>query len=226
MDKEGALRELHRRQYRPVITLCETWQDEAGGIAAAVWGTVDPATGAGWSLGASGAYIRATSAPNANETCQLYSVQRWPCGFGVWGDNTILRQLIMEFEMKLTNVANMDNSLSIFGLTSATADDRSDQNLIGFALTGDALQTLTDAAGTETTNTGFGETLTNWNRFGLIMNRHNVRFLLNGTVIATHAANVPAAPLYLNFFVDTEAGGAATIELGQIRVWPEDSVRY
>lgn len=209
---------------RPLVDFIETWQDEAG-IDATVWTVTDPATGAAWSRGASGAYLRATSAPNANETARLVSDQRWVAAPDTYGTNTVLRRLVLEFELKLTTVANIDNTLALFGLTSVTTHTRASNNIIGFALASDVLQSVTDNGGTETVNTTFGETLTNWNKLKIDIYAGHVKFHVNEVEVADHTTNLPDAPMYLNCFVDTEAGGAATTELGDIRVWTEDISR-
>lgn len=221
IDPIGALRELLKMMSRSLINFYEGWQDEAG-IDATVWTVTDPATGAAWSRGAAGAYLRATAAPNANETARLVSDQRWIATPNNYGSNTILQRFNFEFKLKLTNVANIDNAISIFGLTTAVGDNRASNDIIAWALTGDALQSLTDVGGVETINTGFGETLTNWNKVKIVVSPGHVTFYINGTQVADHTTNLPDFPFYLNFFVDTEAGGAATIELGIIRAWPED----
>jgi hypothetical protein len=209
---------------RPSIDFIETWQDEAG-IDATVWTVTDPATGAAWSRGASGAYLRATAAPNADETARLVSDQRWIAAPDTYGTNTILRRLVLEFELKLTTVANIDNTLAFFGLTTATDHDRTDNNIIGFALASDVLQSLTDNAGAETVNTTFGETLTNWNKLKIEIYAGHVKFYVNEVEVADHTTNLPDAPMYLNYFIDTDGVGAATIELGVIRIWNEDITR-
>ena len=209
---------------RPSIDFIETWQDEAG-IDATVWTVTDPATGAAWSRGASGAYLRATSEPNADETARLVSDQRWVVAQSLYDTNRILRKFVLEFELKLTNVANIDNTLALFGLTSVTTHTRASNNIIGFALASDVLQSVTDNGGTETVNTTFGETLTNWNKLKIDIYAGHVKFHVNEVEVADHTTNLPDAPMYLNCFVDTEAGGAATTELGDIRVWTEDISR-
>lgn len=209
---------------RPGLALYEGWQDEAG-IDGTLWTWTNPATGAAWARGASGAYLRATSAPNANETCRLRSNQRWIAAPSIYGVNTVLRRFNLEFEFRLTNVANIDNTLSLFGLTPAVASDRTAANIIAFTLLADVLQTVTDSGGVETVNTGFGETLTNWNKLKIEIYPLRVVFSLNETIIAVHTTNLPNLPFYLNWFVDTEAGGAATIEPGVIRAWYEDIIR-
>jgi len=206
---------------RPAINFYEGWQDEAG-IDANIWTVTNPATGTAWARGAAGAYLRATSVPNANETCRLVSDQRWVVAPDIYGTNTILRSLVLEFELKLTNVANIDNVLSFLGLSTAANDNRGSNNIIAWGLTADVLQSITDDAGAETVNTGFGETLTNWNKLKIKVYSGHVKFFINEAEVADHPNNLPDFPMYFNFFVDTEAGGAATIEVGVIRCWMED----
>jgi len=220
------LMDLSRMGGRPLVNLYEGWQAEAG-IDATVWTVTNPATGAAWSRGASGAYLRATSAPNANENARLRSNQRWIFAPTVYGVNTILRRAFLEFELRITALANLDNANFILGLTQGVGDTRGTVNLTGFALVGggNALQTVTDLAGVETVNTGFGETLTNWNKLMIEVFLNTVRFYLNETLIATHVANLSSLPYYINFYAPTGAGGAATIELGIARGWQEDMAR-
>ncbi len=208
---------------RPAISLYEGWVDEAG-IDAAVWTVTNPATGTAWGRGATGAYLRATSVPNANETCRLRQNSRWIAAPDTYATNTILRKLIMEFELRLANVANMDNTLCFLGLTTGVGDTRATNDIVGFALLADALQTLTDDGGVETSNSGFGETLTNWNKLRMDIEPGAIRFWLNEAQIALHVTNLPDFAMYPQFFIDTEAGGPATIETGIIRMWYEDAL--
>jgi hypothetical protein len=209
---------------RPSIDFIETWQDEVG-IDATVWTVTDPATGAAWSRGASGAYLRATSAPNASETTRLVSDQRWVAAPDTYGTNTVLRRLVLEFELKLTTVANIMNATSFLGLTPGAGDNRGGNNIIGFALASDVLQSVTDNGGAETVNTTFGETLTNWNKLKIDISAGHVKFYVNEVEVADHTTNLPDAPMYINYYIVTEAGGAATIELGNTRAWTEDIAR-
>lgn len=204
----------------------ETWQLEA----------IDPAI---WVAGGTAAVPFAVNAPldypwltcraipAALETARLRSVQRWPVATNLWDVNhaTIQTGFSMTFELILANVANIDNTHAIFGLVPDPVNTRNSNNIIGFALTGDALQTVTDSGGVEETNTGFGETLTNHNKFKIESNKNvdYVNFYLNGTLIATHT-NVLAVPvqlMYLMFYIETEAGGGATIGVGQVAVWTD-----
>lgn len=203
--------------------LSETWQDELG-IDLTVWSLTNPATGTAWSRGAAGAYLRATSVPNANETARLVSNQRWLVAPGVYGTNTVARKTILEFELRLTNVANLDNTLCIFGFTPGQADNRGTPNILAWILQADILASLSDSGGVETVNTGFGETLTNWNKLRIEVESGVARFYVNEGLVATHIINLPNAPMYENSFIGTEAGGAGTIEQGITRCWHEDRI--
>lgn len=217
--------DFNREGHRPYITLFEGFQDEVLGIDATKWTVTNPATGTAWTRAASGAYLQVSAVPNANEVARFVSVDRWILAPGSWGTNTIMRRLILEFEMKLANVANLDNTICFFGLTPSVADTRATAGIAGFALLADVLQSITDSGGAETTATAFGETLTNWNKLRIEAYAGAIRFYVNEVLKATHTANLPSTPMYLNFYADTEAGGAATLFLANGRAWTEDIKR-
>jgi len=98
---------------------------------------------------------------------------------------------------------NVDNTLSFWGWMPIAAGLRTTDNIIGFALIGDDLQTVTDSGGGETVNTGFGETMANHNKFKIVIEEEQVLFFLNEVLIATHTTNVPTIPVLSNFFLDT-----------------------
>lgn len=302
--KADVVREA-RMLARPRRELYEGWIDDAGPDLT-VWTLTDPAIGAAWSRGASGAYLRATAAPNANEVARLVSDQQYIAAPGVFSTNTILKRLIVEFELKLTNLANIDRSESFFGLTTDTGHDRSDNNIIGWDLQGAALAftsgsteftigetltgaisgttgvvvayhvtsgswagtnaagtvwlkenvadyqaedlngsispancatasgiqtnklgSVTDAAGTETNGAGFLDTPTNWIKLRMEIFEGHVYFFTDDfkEPRAVHSTNLPDAPMYFNQYLDTNGDGAATIELGVIRLWNEDFTR-
>lgn len=228
MDVNGQLRNLYLEQVaaRPRITLYEGWVDEAG-IDLAIWTVTNSAGGPGWSRGASGAYLRATESPALNNVCRLVSDQRWIAAPDIYSNNTILRRTILEFELKLTNVSNIDNANSFLGLTPTAADDRTSNNIIGWALTSDALQSLTKDVAVETTNTDFHSVTleATWNKLLIDIYGGHADFYVNGCLHASHTTNLPDYPMYLNYYIDSEATGAATIEIGIVRIWYEDILR-
>ena len=208
----------------PTINLYEGWQDETG-IDLTVWTLTNPATGAAWARGAVGELLMAYSSPNANENARIRSNQRWIVSPGLYGVNKILRRFALEFEAHFIGSVNFNNVNFLLGLTPAIGDTRATNNIIAFSLVGagNALQTLTDAGGAETVNTGFGENLLLTNKFKIDISLNSVKFYLNEALIANHITNLPSnAPLYLNFYAPTGAGGASTIRLGTVRAWTED----
>lgn len=218
---------------RPEMQHYEGWQDELG-IDMTLWNLTHPAAGTAWSRGAGAGVmaggLRATAVPGANETARLVSTFRFPVSPDLWGTNSVLRLLHLEFEMVLTNLANLDNTLCVFGLTPNQADNRASDNIIAFILAADVLETITDLAGAETVNTAFGENLLVKNKFRITIMQTaalvgTVLFYLNETLIATHITTLPDLPMYINWFFDTEAGGNSTPQIGVNRLWTEDYQR-
>ncbi|MDD4985823.1 MAG: hypothetical protein PHQ43_08545 [Dehalococcoidales bacterium] len=211
---------------RPLPSLYEGWQDEAG-IDAAVWTVTNPATGAAWARGAIGENLMAYAAPNANENARIRSNQRWVVDPTLYATNKILRRFVLEFEAHFLMSPFFDNTNFFLGLTTAAGDTRASNNIIGFGLVNliNDLQTISDAGGAETVNTGFGENLLLTNKFRIEVSLNSVVFSLNEVVLATHVVNLPDLPMYLNFYAPTGGLGAATIRLGIVRSWMEDIAR-
>jgi hypothetical protein len=205
---------------KPSGSLAELWQSEVG-IPEARWGWTDPATGVPWNIATLDGLRRVYTTPNANEVARMRSTQQWKATPAQYGANSLIKALNLEFIVRFTNVANIDNAISVFGLTPNNTDTRASNNIIAFALVADALQTVTDLAGVETTNTGFGETLTNINKLKIRVSAGQVQFYLNEALIATHVANLPDYMMYVNHYLDTEAGGTATYELCPVSAWYE-----
>lgn len=210
---------------RPSLNLYEGWQDETG-IDTTVW----TASGAAWSRGASGAYLRATSSPATAETARLITDQRWIAAPDTYGTDTILRRLVLEFEMRLTDVTYIDEEATFFGWTKTTADTRASDDIIGFYLdaSADDLYSLTDNGGVETTNdTGIDAAdLASWHKYKIDIYEGNAKFYVDEALKTTHTTNLPDYPMYLDFFIENDGGaGSLTIELGVVRVWTEDIAR-
>ena len=220
-----ALLELNKMQLRPTVDFVETWQDVA--IDAAVWTQTNPATGSAWTLQQLTWFGRGLETiPNANETARLVSDQPWDCLPNIWGANTMQQNIILEFEAKFTGVANLDNANCFFGLCPATNGDRTTADITGFYLNADALAVVSDDGGAETTNTGLATTLTDLNLFSIDVRPGITSFKVNGAEVAQHLTNQPDRPMYIMFYLDTEAGGPATFELGKVRVYWLDKIFY
>ncbi|MDP2730200.1 MAG: hypothetical protein Q8O55_06945 [Dehalococcoidales bacterium] len=209
--------------YGPTVFLAETWQDELG-IDFTRWTTTNPATGTAWARGAIGDLLMAYAAPAANENARLRSNQRWIILPTLTGPSRIVRKTYLEFEFHVVNLANLDNVNFFMGFTQGIADVRTTNNIVGVALigAGNALQTVTDAGGAETVNTGFGENLLLTNKVKVEISLNSCEFSLNEVTIANHVANIPDLPMYINFYGPTNGLGAANFRIGGVRAWHED----
>ncbi len=198
--------------------LYESWQ---GVFDDTIWARINPATGVPWDRGVSGSFLLHQCTPNADETARLRGLHYWVHNWLADPTNLLLKRLCIEWEMTLGVVANVDNAISFFGWMPIAAGLRTTEDIIGFALVGDALQTVTDSGGVETVNTGFGETMANHNKFKIVIEEGQILFFLNEQLIATHTTNVPTIPVLPNFYIDTEAGGACAFVFGITRIWQE-----
>ena len=212
---------IRRLPARPMLDFAEFWETQA--IDAAVWASTAPATGI-LDVQNSPYGHRCRILPNANETGRIASQLAFPVSPTLWGPNTVVRKLVFEFMATVETVANIDNAQSILGgLCASQAATRAlPIPWCGFTLVGDALQTVSRDGGVETVNTGFGETLINVNKFRIEVVRGQIQFFLNEAVIATHITNLPDDGLWINHYIDTEAGGAGGIYIYPIRLWTED----
>lgn len=202
----------------PRISFLETWQE---GIDAAVWTATDPVAGAAWARAAMNDGFVVSAAPNADNTARLCSVLQFPCGGGMWGKGTMWRHLRIQWEMELDGVENCDNSLCFFGLMSGADGNRASNNILGFCLSGDQYKPVGDKNGVEYS----GATVTDItpgdrNVFEILLWEGEMHFYINGKNYGSYYLGTkhPAVPLYLNFFLDTEASGAATLYIGPIRI--------
>lgn len=204
--------------HEPTESLIETWQDLL--IDPNIWTVTDPA-GAAWNPSVVGAFLYIVTTPNANDFARLVGNHLWQLHSITPNLNLIVKKTIIEFSMVIGVPANLDNTLTLFGWTPDVGNTRASDNIIGFALVGDVLQTLTDLGSAETVNTGFGEDLTLHNKFRIEVYEGNVDFYLNEVLIATHVTNIPNVPSYPNFCIDTDGDGACAISIGTVKIWYE-----
>jgi len=215
----------------PEIQHYEGWQDELG-IDFTLWNLTHPATvptirGAG--VAPMAGDLVATVDMALNETGRIVSTFRFPINPDLWGINSILRLLHFEWEMAIQNPANLDNALTVWGLTPNQADTRASNNIIAFIQVADAINCVTDLAGVETI-TATATVQANKNKYRITIRQTaalvgTVEFYVNEVLVATHITNLPDLPMYLNFFMDTEATGGSVNQIGINRIWTEDFQR-
>ena len=149
----------------------------------------------------------------------LYTFRVTPSKFSNTANTTMVRGVFFEFEAKFTNVANMDNATFFMGFNDATAGTRATTDVVGFGLTSDAIQTVTDSSGTETVNAPSSIVLTDRNLYKIAITEGLVEFWINGNQEATHTTNLPDVLPFLMFYNVSEAGGSSTLDVGFCHVF-------
>ena len=205
---------------RDMPWLTEFWSTEA--LVAAAWEeTLDGAgTGAFGTAAGYMYYDLDTDAVGDNDVF-LNSTYRWqvrPANFG--DSNSIVQSLTLEFELQaVTAITSHDNTNFFLGLSSAKSNDITQQNIIGFYLDTDVLKGKTDNAGTESTTGAIAATLTNWNKFKIVVNDTSVTFSLNGVDQTAIITNLPSVAMYIVLGTRAEAAAAVGLNVGNVRAY-------
>jgi hypothetical protein len=166
--------------------------------------------------------IKVAIAVPASDTARLrttYNFRATPSKFSATANTTMVRGIFAEWEAKFTNVANINNSTFFMGFSEAASGLRTTADIIGFGLSSDAIQTVTDSSGTETTNLPSAITLTNRNLYKMAITEDQVEFWINGNSVATHTTNLPDIMPHFMIYNASEAGGTSTVDLGFCRVF-------
>jgi len=148
----------------------------------------------------------------------IFTFRCTPGQFTGAGSSTMVRGTFIEWEAKLSNVANVDNSVFFMGVNASASATRATTNLIAFGLSSDSLVAVSDNAGTETTTAIAGITLADRNMYRLSITGGQVEYSVNGSILATHTTNLPDVIGYLQFNHDTEAG-ASNLDVGFVHVF-------
>ena len=141
----------------------------------------------------------------------------------------IYTSMNLEFIMRITNVANIDNARFFAGFSATTFALRTTNNVAGFVLASDALNVLSDGGGTETIAVvGSPPTLTAVQKYKVQYTFDgNTNFWVNDALVTafTNAGNAPAGPLYVTFNTGSEAAtGASVMDISDLRWWLDDEV--
>jgi len=232
---------LDLKRDETIVKLTDAWNDEDG-INANVW----VATGSGTATAARDTSeggklkVRLDTVAGA-QTARLRSYDRFSYAPSTMTGAHIIRKTVLEFEAKFTNLANVDETTFFMGLTPATGDDRTTNNVVGFFFSGapasGTLTAITDNGGAETVTTvvGTGITLTNWHKYMIEIYDNaataTIKFTVtNGTTTntATYTTNIPTQNGFIQFYnVDDNAGGTfAILDIGMARMYSYDTLRY
>lgn len=199
--------------------LVETWQDVLG-IDATVWTTVLTVGGTVTRSVAEEPYQKVILAgAAAGDAARLHSVQEWQLAPDTWGANTFNRVLIMEWEAKFANVAEIDNATFFMGLSAIALATRASDNIAGFILTADALNSITDDGAGETFKAVGAPVLTNWHKYAVVAYNAIIEFYVDEVMQARHtttaAERLPDVNAHGQYYLLQEGGGAGT---GQLHV--------
>lgn len=233
IDLPGKLRDIAERAFTSEgrindgLALFEDWRKEQSSVIdPEKWVVSGASTGGITRTVGSDAttpkmYMRLSGPANA-DTMRLRSRRRWDVGPDTWGTATVFRKLILEWEVKFATVASIDNTVFFMGLGATTTCSRASDNLIGFILTADALNSITDDAVGETINALGAPVLTNLHKIRMEISAGKVDFFVDETLQATHIANLPDQAMYLHFYLVQEAAAnGATVDISNIAAWYE-----
>ena len=179
------------------------------------WGITNPTSGTDWAATTEGMHRCFKVIPDASMTARLVHKFAYACSPTVFGDSdSYFKGCVYEFPIKLADVANIDNTKFFLGLSQANDADRSTNDIFGFILSSDGLYALEDDGGTEETEDLSDVTLTDWNLFRIEIWNGYIMFYVNNVLRKTIASSLEGT-YYPNFFIDTEAGGAASLFIGE-----------
>jgi hypothetical protein len=148
--------------------------------------------------------------------CSLSSIAVWEA-MPTFGVNSIPQQFVLEFELRLADLANIDETATFFGLAPAQDDDLTVQNIIGFAISSSDLISVTDDAGSRTVSPGMGVTLTDLNKLKIVVRAGAVDFYVDEVLMATHTTDIPTVAEHLDFYAAALSGVFASVGIGQLR---------
>jgi len=208
---------------RDLPYLTEFFEDET--ITLAVWDETVTNTGAISVLVEDGyKFARMSTGATGVSTAVLNSDQRFefrPNSFNLL--TGVITRVVLEWDMRITNVANILNSSFLVGFGSAKTSIRTSNDVAGFVLVSDVLNALTDDGGTEAlTDVSSGITLSNWNKYRVTaVPGDTVQFYINDTPVATHdvAAEVPDDVMYIVIHNANDAAADADVDIAHIRQW-------
>lgn len=189
-----------------------------------------------WTVAATGTGTTAVSAAGDGKVHRLFSggalddVARTisrpyaPNVLSITNASEMYTKVIAEWMMQFVEPTDENNAAFLAGFLAQNAGgtDRSSTNALGFILASDALNTLSDKAGTETVTVATGApSLTEWNTYRITMTNGNIAFAVNGVTLVNNTTNLPLKPLQFTIVNKQEAAGTAGVRLGPVAIWAE-----
>jgi hypothetical protein len=222
IDHIGRLNRLETLASVGLPYLAETWQTA---INATIW-TIDVGGTTGTVLRdiTEEPYQKVILAGAANaDTARLHTVHEWQLGPDTWGANTMAKLLIMEWEAKFANVADIDNDFFLMGLTAGVAATRATTNIAAFILTADALNAITDDGIGETVSAVGAPVLTNWHKYAIVAYPGIIEFWVDQAMQARHTTtdgeDLPDVNAHGMFYLPQEAAvNTGELHVGMVNI--------
>lgn len=235
IDELGRLTDLAERQEEIIRSgfFLEDWSRETTpAIDDSKWVVSSDGTGTAIRTVATAYIYEALSGLTNADTIRLRSIRRWRAGPDSWAFTSINRKLIVEFEAQFGTVASIENATFFAGLSAVTTATRASDNLIGWILTADALNAITDDGVGETVSAVGAPVVTNWHKLRMEIYASfitgawsgHVDFYVDEVLQATHTTtageDLPDQTMYLNFYVPQEAAAnSGALNLGPVRIF-------
>jgi len=140
----------------------------------------------------------------------LFGKRRWKMRPDNFGDtNDRIAQMVFEFIARVNVSSSVSeciiNSHFLMGLSSTQSFLNTEDNIALFTLVDDTLTARTDESGTdEDTDVSAGITITDWNKYKIVVYADGVAFYINDTLVATHTTRVPNEGAYPVFTIGLE----------------------
>lgn len=211
----------------------EDWgKEDSSVIDTEKWAIVCSGTGlASRSEATTYVYANLTGATNS-DTSRIRTNRRWRFGPDSWNTNSLVRKLVIEWEVQMATVASLDNTVCFMGFGNTSTATRAVDNIAGFILTADALNAITDDGGAETVSALGAPVLTNWHKLRMEVYPSyrtgawsgQVDFYVDEVLQATHttaaAENLPDQMMYLHFYAAQEAAAnGGIVRIGPVKVY-------
>jgi hypothetical protein len=196
----------------PAYVFPEPWHD----LDTAYWTPTDPSTGIAWDVTSDNDHRTARAVPNDTEDARLVHTTPYACSPTLLDDSaSMFKGFIMEFGLRLTNVANIDNNEFFVGLSTSNSAIRTTNDIIGFILSSDELTCIEDDGGGEDTEQ-LSYTLTDWHWLRIEIWGGTVLFYVDDLLVHT-VVSALTGTFYPNFYTKA-SGGATGLYVGELNL--------
>lgn len=134
------------------------------------------------------------------------------------GSDEAFNKFQVEFYLTLTNIANVDEATTFWGMGGAATATRASNDIFGFIVNSGEISAISDENGSETV-TAISSSGTRA-LYRIEVDSSSYKFYKDGTLVATHSGSGRLIE-WLQFFIENDAAATARIEIAQLRAWFE-----